>query len=117
MYCSNCGKEIPNDAKFCPFCGVPVTSSETVEAEVVGSKVHPEAKSAVAAGLLGILLGVYGVHNFYLGYKDKAIVQLILGLTIIGAPISAIWGLIEGILILVGEIKVDGYGNPIKKDF
>lgn len=24
MYCARCGKEIPNDSKFCPFCGAPV---------------------------------------------------------------------------------------------
>jgi hypothetical protein len=22
MYCTHCGKKIPNDSKFCPFCGV-----------------------------------------------------------------------------------------------
>ena len=28
----------------------------------------PRAKSKVAAGVLGILLGALGIHNFYLGY-------------------------------------------------
>ena len=35
-------------------------------------------KSRVAAGMLGILLGSYGVHNFYLGYTNKAITQVVL---------------------------------------
>ena len=29
-------------------------------------------KSKMAAGLLGIFLGAFGVHNFYLGYTTKA---------------------------------------------
>lgn len=29
---------------------------------------NPNAKSKMAAGLLGIFLGSFGVHNFYLGY-------------------------------------------------
>lgn len=35
------------------------------------------AKSKIAAGLLGIFLGQFGVHNFYLGYKRNALIQVI----------------------------------------
>ena len=24
MFCSNCGKQIPDGSKFCPYCGAPV---------------------------------------------------------------------------------------------
>ena len=34
-----------------------------------------KSKSKVAAGLLGIFLGWAGVHNFYLGYIGKGILQ------------------------------------------
>ena len=73
-------------------------------------------KSKIAAGLLGIFLGSIGVHNFYLGYTGKAVAQLLLSILSCGAlaPISAIWGLIEGILILAGEISVDGKGMRLK---
>ena len=39
-------------------------------------------KSKLAAGLLGIFLGCFGVHNFYLGNTGKAVAQLLL--TVIG---------------------------------
>ncbi len=73
-------------------------------------------KSKVAAGLLGIFLGVFGVHNFYLGFTGKAIAQLLLSILSCGALsfVSAIWGLIEGIMILTGSIKTDGKGLPLK---
>ena len=27
MYCGNCGKEIENDATFCPVCGSPIAEN------------------------------------------------------------------------------------------
>ena len=73
-------------------------------------------KSKVGAGLLGIFLGCFGVHNFYLGYTSKAVVQLLLTLLSCGtlAIISEIWGLVEGIMILTGSINQDGRGLPLK---
>ena len=77
---------------------------------------NPQAKSKIAAGLLGFFLGGFGVHNFYLGYTGKAVAQLLITLLTcgFGAFISSIWGLIEGILILTGSINVDGAGIPLK---
>ena len=73
-------------------------------------------KSKIAAGLLGIFLGGFGVHNFYLGYTGKAVAQLLISVlswfTLSWA--SAIWGLIEGILILTGSMNTDANGNPLK---
>lgn len=85
----------------------------------------PAPKGKVAAGLLGIFLGEYGVHNFYLGYKQRAITQLVI--TIIGyvtmiiligflmVAVTAIWGLIEGIMILAGadSYQRDADGVPL----
>lgn len=72
-------------------------------------------KSKLAAGLLGILIGSFGVHNFYLGYTGKAVAQLLITLLTCGAGavISGIWALIEGIMILTGSINVDGKNVPL----
>ena len=75
-------------------------------------------KSKIAAGLLGIFLGTFGVHNFYLGYTGKAVTQLLIGIfgTCVfglGPIITYIWGLIEGILILTGNINKDANGNSL----
>jgi len=35
MFCKNCGKEVPEDARFCPQCGSPVSiASESPEPPV-----------------------------------------------------------------------------------
>lgn len=79
-------------------------------------------KSKIAAGLLGILFGSLGVHNFYLGNTGKAVAQLLLTLigwiVLIGPVIAGIWGLIEGILILTSstgsEWHKDGKGYELQ---
>ena len=75
-----------------------------------------QPKSKIAAGILGILLGAFGIHNFYLGYTGKALAQLLITVLTcgIGAAISSIWGLIEGIMILTGSINTDANGVPLQ---
>lgn len=70
-------------------------------------------KSKVVAGLLGIFLGGFGVHRFYLGYTTYGVIQLVL--TLFGFGSGAIWGFVEGILILCGVgITTDANGVPLK---
>lgn len=63
-------------------------------------------KDHVAAGLLAIFLGVFGVHKFYLGYHTTGFIMLsvtILGsLLTIGIAAGVVWliGVIEGIIYL-----------------
>ena len=87
-----------------------------VEDDTTTSSSESEGKSKMAAGLLGIFLGGFGVHNFYLGYTGKALAQLLITLLTcgFGAMISEVWGLIEGIMILTGSINTDANGNPLK---
>lgn len=72
-----------------------------------------QPKSRMAAGILGILLGGLGIHNFYLGYTNKAILQIVV--TLLTCGIGSIWGLVEGILILVKNPSylTDANGVPL----
>ena len=74
-----------------------------------------EPKSRLAAGLLGIFLGGLGIHRFYLGYTTLGIVQLLVTLFTFGA--GAIWGFVEGIMILAGaqSFRVDARGVPLRE--
>ncbi|MBM3334468.1 TM2 domain-containing protein, partial [Candidatus Sumerlaeota bacterium] len=78
-----------------------------------------EAKSKMAAGLLGVFLGALGIHRFYLGYTAIGVAQLVLcllGIVTCGITSAAawIWGLVEGILILTGSINRDSKGQPLR---
>lgn len=71
-------------------------------------------KSRVIVGVLGILLGSLGVHNFYLGFTKKAVLQLVLSIITFG--LAGIWGFVEGIIYLVSKDpkwSVDAQGVPL----
>lgn len=130
MYCRNCGKEVASEAVVCISCGLSPKSgnkfcqncgAETVpEAEIctkcgvrlAAKTPEGELKSKIAAGILGIFLGGFGVHRFYLGYVGIGIAQI--AVTIITCGAGALWGFIEGILILTGSINKDAKGKPLK---
>ena len=63
------------------------------------------------AGLLAIFLGSFGVHRFYLGYYVIGVIQALLSFT----GISAIWGIIEGIIIFSGGMT-DVHGRRLVKE-
>ena len=127
MFCKNCGTQLQDGAAFCPNCGAPVASEGTQNAETQQAQPQPQPqpapqnaarKSKLAAGLLGIFLGGLGVHNFYLGFTKRALIQLLVSLLTcgFGAVPMEIWGLIEGIMIFTGNIDKDANGIPLKKD-
>ena len=115
MYCTNCGHEIGREDNYCSYCGIGIKEGST-------------PKSQVAAGLLAFFLGFFGIHNFYLGYKGKAIAQLLITisgflilivgiatfdiavmLTMTAATIVLwlsvwVWAIIESILVFAGKI-------------
>ena len=70
-----------------------------------------QPKSKMAAGLLGLFLGAWGVHNFYLGFTSKAVIQIVV--TICTCGLGGLWGFIEGIMILAGSINTDANGRPL----
>lgn len=59
------------------------------------------SKSKLAAGLLGIFFGAWGIHNFYLGKTTRGVIQIIVTLVTLG--IGGLWGFIEGILIITSS--------------
>lgn len=120
MFCKHCGKE--SETEICEECQKAQNESAInveatrIESNNTSASSNPNAKSKMAAGLLGIFLGAFGVHNFYLGFTGKAIAQLLITLLTCGmlSFASAIWGLIEGILILTGSMNTDADGNPLR---
>jgi TM2 domain-containing membrane protein YozV len=87
QYCSGCGAIISNRAAACPKCGAPTG------ARPAGAS----PKSRLVAFLLCFLVGVFGVHRFYVGKIGTGVAQL---LTIGGL---GIWTFVDLILIILGE--------------
>ncbi|KJU85720.1 membrane protein containing TM2 domain protein, partial [Candidatus Magnetobacterium bavaricum] len=55
-----------------------------------------------------------GVHRFYLGYTTIGVIQAVV--TLLTCGLGALWGIIEGFLILSGKIDKDAQGRPLSKD-
>lgn len=77
-------------------------------------------KSRMAAGILAILAGTLGLHNFYLGNSQRGLTQLLLA--VLGSAITCgistivvmIWGITEGVKILEHKVNTDANGVLLK---
>lgn len=125
MFCRNCGKEVHEKAIACPSCGVPPriekrfcyncgTQTQANQAMCTKCGVSLTGgsgkKSKVAAGVLAIVLGAYGGHQFYLGNTGSAVIRLVVSIVgifiVIPTLVMAVIALIEGIKYLMMEDDV-----------
>lgn len=75
-------------------------------------------KSRLAAGLLAIMLGFLGIHNFYLGFTSRGVAQLVISL--VGGVVTCglatlavvVWAFVEGVMLLSASPSrmYDGHG-------
>ncbi len=109
--CPQCGAPAPDNAVKCEYCGAaiapaaaPATPAATIGTPPQVVYVNPQdvaranwpVKNKLVAGILGILLGAWGIHDFYLGKTGAGILSILFCWT--GIP--AIIGLVEGVMIL-----------------
>ena len=82
------------------------------------------SKNKYLAFALAIILGIFGIHNFYLGKAGKGFIQLVLSIISLSASVFSVflssivffiwvWAIIEGIIIITGS-TTDGYGYKLK---
>lgn len=120
--CPQCGAPIDPGATECKFCGEKlavqqaaqqvqpqpqivyvqqpqpqvVVQQQPQQVYVTGIDPSWPVKSKVTAGVLGILLGGFGIHKFYMGKIGMGILYLVFCWTYI----PAIVGFVEGIIYL-----------------
>lgn len=125
VVCLNCGNPVQNNVTFCMCCGAQLIHGAAIctrcgtPTNAYSTPNYTNQKSKIVAGLLAILIGSLGIHNFYLGNTGKGTAQLLLTLlgTFFTCGISAIvvyiWSIVEGIQILTGSINTDANGVPL----
>jgi hypothetical protein len=97
MYCQKCGKELPDQASFCPSCGQAAGAAPAATRPGYSSDKAVSPLSRLAALLLCLFVGALGVHRFYVG-KIGTGVAMIFTLGGLG-----IWVLVDLIMIVVGN--------------
>jgi TM2 domain-containing membrane protein YozV len=90
MLCPYCKEEIAEGAVKCKHCGSML---------VVRQSRPSNYKDKLVAGLLGIFLGGFGVHKFYLGRIGWGVVYVLFFWT----ALPAIIGFIEGIIYIASS--------------
>lgn len=134
MYCSSCGTAMAPGAAFCSACGqrAPAGLTGTPVTQPLPPLHVPRApmaapgtpfdrdpqtglayssRSKVVAGLLQLLLGGLGIGRFYTGHTGMAVAQI--AVTFITCGLGAVWPLIDGILMLAGNVR-DAEGRPLR---
>jgi TM2 domain-containing membrane protein YozV len=131
VFCSSCGSTLSSGMKFCGACGARVEAQGAAPAAlavgtpvasftpggVVSYGVDPRSglayssRSKVVAGLLQLLIGGLGIGRFYMGHSGLGVAQILV--TVFTCGFGALWGLVDGILILAGEPR-DADGLPLR---
>tara|TARA_R110002096_G_scaffold252520_1_gene445444 strand:+ start:73 stop:534 length:462 start_codon:yes stop_codon:yes gene_type:complete len=70
-------------------------------------------RQILPAFLMAFFVGPLGIHRFYVGKTGSGIAMLILTLTLFGAIITAIWALVDWIMIVTGAFT-DAEGKLLK---
>lgn len=114
MFCKECGRNI-GEAEMCPYCRTKQKTTEYFDFYDFDSlKIKSTGKrSRLTAAFLQIFLGAVGIGRFYMGYKKIALLQIVVTFCTFGIG-GFIWGLIDGILILTGNERLDADGKFLR---
>ena len=68
-----------------------------------------QPKQKLVAGLLGIFLGAWGIHQFYLGDNKKGVIRIVV--TLVTCGIGGIWGFNQRIdnAMRLEKVAFDGW--------
>lgn len=108
VFCTKCGAQNDDYARACAQCQAELPQIGGYQpiqppTPMYGSGQIDDwkkqgADKKIVAGLLGILLGGFGVHKFVLGYTTEGIIQIVI--TFVTCGMGSIVGLVEGIIYL-----------------
>lgn len=140
MYCRNCACKVDSFYVVCPECGAPMysggdycqeCSAKTESSDKKCGKCNSALtenmeqlgmigkRSKRVAVMLGFILGFLGAHNFYLGYKKRGMIKLLLSVVLAvffmpGVVAVLLWAVIEIMRISNTEKALDAYGHCLR---
>jgi TM2 domain-containing membrane protein YozV/predicted RNA-binding Zn-ribbon protein involved in translation (DUF1610 family) len=96
MPCRSCDMEISAIARECPHCGAEQFDARSTAVAMRGM---PSERRALTAGLLCLLVGMFGAHRFYVGKHATGLLMLC---TFGG---FGIWWLVDLIMVITGQFR------------
>ena len=98
-YCTKCGKELEDDARFCPGCGCAVGEYS------YNNTLKDNEGSAVGYGILGFFIPIAGLILFLVWNNDQPKKAKASG---IGALISVIASIVIGFILFIISFLIMG---------
>lgn len=78
MFCKKCGKEIPDGAKFCPYCGADQNYKEVYTRKKVDYNASKYSRTlALIFACIGFV-AIGGIHRFYVGKIGTGVIWFLL---------------------------------------
>lgn len=142
--CHYCHEELSRlDKDICPFCGAKKPLEGVDESTIDITKMYDpvnlrttlKPRSRILAGILSFILGVFGIHEFYIFRKKRGFVILLISICLIGGLgtllfftglkgnvfaylipffIVELYCILEGVILLVSHTIKDGRGEFLK---
>ncbi len=82
MFCSNCGKEIDESVKFCPYCGICLTNGTSTKTEVKEVIIkQKESHGSLSQGLTAVGVFFFVFILFSIFYSRFAIFNSDIGIS------------------------------------
>ena len=125
MYCRNCGKELTQDSRYCPYCGTYALTSEsaaeqsTAEASsCTEASEQPKAPAAsgVKCAVASTIVAVGSIFAFFISiiwgvalstaYPESALAGLLIFLTVLAVAASSVIAIVLGVKSIKHFIKV-----------
>lgn len=129
MVCEYCDNEVPAGALHCPSCGAAIRSQQAIivspassvqpsdlpgiHSPMASSESQNPGRSRVAYILLGVFLGVLGIHNFYAGRTYRGLGQLLTTL-LAGWMMLPLFGVWVWSLVDICALTTDGDGQKFQ---
>ncbi|CAA6801753.1 MAG: Unknown protein [uncultured Sulfurovum sp.] len=73
QYCSSCGKQIPNEIKFCPHCGAEVYQNVTQPSEPIEKPMIDDRARRLPNATIGIYFMLNVILTMWSPYNDEII--------------------------------------------
>ena len=96
MPCRSCDTEISAIARECPYCGAEQFDTRS---SALAMRDMPSERRGLTAGLLCLLVGVFGAHRVYVGKHATGFLMLV---TLGG---MGIWWLADLIMLITGQFR------------
>lgn len=110
-FCTNCGKEIPENAAFCTECGAkidgntaapaaePVAAAAQPQQAPQAPQENPNDKGGFGWGLLGCCIPIVGLILFLVWKGEKPKTAKVAGIgAIVGVALTILWYIIAAVV-------------------